>query len=253
MTLRHCDAAPAAGAAAGRTAHRRRRAAPGARTALARPRRTGRSHADGPASRVAPVVDDRDLAVQRGGAPRAAGRRRPGAGGSSSSRSWSYGLGLAAARTSPRSSSRCWSPSCSPRCCCPVTKRLHAWGVQPRRSPTGITVLGGLLVIARRALPDRHPDRRRRRSTLGTNVVTGFNPWSNWLQNGPLQRQRRPTSTPTSGSRGSRTSWSTARTRSPRTRPRSAPRSATSWPASRSRCSRCSTSCTTGRRSSSSC
>jgi predicted PurR-regulated permease PerM len=66
----------------------------------------------------------------------------------------------------------------------PVTKRLHAWGVN-RGLATAITVLGGLGVIAG-VLYLIVSSIVSQASTLGTNVTTGFNQLAAWLQNGPL-------------------------------------------------------------------
>ncbi|SEQ95403.1 AI-2E family transporter [Microlunatus flavus] len=66
----------------------------------------------------------------------------------------------------------------------PVTKRLHAWGVN-RGLATAITVLGGLAVIAG-VLYLIVSSIVSQASTLGTNVTTGFNRLADWLQNGPL-------------------------------------------------------------------
>lgn len=66
----------------------------------------------------------------------------------------------------------------------PVTKRLHAWGVN-RGLATAITVLGGLGVIAG-VLYLIVSSIVSQASTLGSNVTTGFNQLAAWLQNGPL-------------------------------------------------------------------
>jgi predicted PurR-regulated permease PerM len=66
----------------------------------------------------------------------------------------------------------------------PVTKRLHAWGVN-RGLATAITVLGGLGVIAG-VLYLIVSSIVSQATTLGTNVTTGFNQLAVWLQNGPL-------------------------------------------------------------------
>ena len=66
----------------------------------------------------------------------------------------------------------------------PVTKRLHAWGVN-RGLATAITVLGGLAVIAG-VLFLIVSSIVNQSAQLGTNVVQGFNELAAWLQNGPL-------------------------------------------------------------------
>lgn len=66
----------------------------------------------------------------------------------------------------------------------PVTKRLHSWGVN-RGLATLITVLGGLVVIAG-VLYLIVSSIVSQASTLGSNVTTGFDRFSVWLQNGPL-------------------------------------------------------------------
>lgn len=66
----------------------------------------------------------------------------------------------------------------------PVTKRLHAWGVN-RGLATAITVLGGLAVIVG-VLYLIISSIVSQASTLGSNVTTGFNRLVAWLQNGPL-------------------------------------------------------------------
>ena len=66
----------------------------------------------------------------------------------------------------------------------PVTKRLHAWGVN-RGLATAITVLGGLGVIAG-VLYLIVSSIVSQSAELGTNVVAGFNELAAWLQNGPL-------------------------------------------------------------------
>ena len=114
----------------------------------------------------------------------------------------------------------------------PVTKRLHAWGVN-RGLATAITVLGGIAVIAG-VLYLIVSSIVSQSSTLGTNVTTGFNQLATWLQNGPLH---------VSATYFNPSEWVTRITnwvksqpgaRSPRTRPRSARRSGTSWPGWRS-------------------
>ena len=66
----------------------------------------------------------------------------------------------------------------------PVTKRLHAWGVN-RGLATAITVLGGLGVIAG-VLYLIVSSIVSQSTQLGTNVVEGFNELAGWLQSGPL-------------------------------------------------------------------
>ena len=66
----------------------------------------------------------------------------------------------------------------------PVTKRLHAWGVN-RGLATAITVLGGLAVIAG-VLTLIVSSIVSQSTQLGTNVVQGFNDLAVWLQTGPL-------------------------------------------------------------------
>jgi predicted PurR-regulated permease PerM len=66
----------------------------------------------------------------------------------------------------------------------PVTKQLHAWGVN-RGLATAITVLGGLAVIAG-VLFLIVSSIVSQSTQLGTNVVQGFNELAAWLQNGPL-------------------------------------------------------------------
>jgi predicted PurR-regulated permease PerM len=66
----------------------------------------------------------------------------------------------------------------------PVTKRLHAWGVN-RGLATAVTVLGGLAIIVG-VLFLIVSSIVSQSATLGTNVTTGFNQLATWLQNGPL-------------------------------------------------------------------
>ena len=66
----------------------------------------------------------------------------------------------------------------------PVTKRLHAWGVN-RGLATAITVLGGLGVIAG-VLFLIVNSIISQSAQLGSNVAQGFNQLAGWLQNGPL-------------------------------------------------------------------
>jgi predicted PurR-regulated permease PerM len=67
----------------------------------------------------------------------------------------------------------------------PVANRLRKWGV-PRGASTAITVLGGLILIAG-ALTLITTQIVSQSAALSTNVVTGFNTLSNYLQQGPLK------------------------------------------------------------------
>ncbi len=66
----------------------------------------------------------------------------------------------------------------------PLTNRLNRWGL-PRGAAAGISVLGGLLLIIG-VLTLIGTLVAGQASTLGQNVVSGFNTLVEWLQNGPL-------------------------------------------------------------------
>ena len=125
----------------------------------------------------------------------------------------------------------------------PVTNRLRKLGAPARRRHRDHGA-GRPAADRRRADPDRHPDRVAGDRRLSSNVVDGFNKLVDWLQNGPLhvsvglvQSRRVGHADPElpAGQPGHH--------HDVRRRDRE-PRSGTSWPASRSCCSRSSTSST---------
>jgi predicted PurR-regulated permease PerM len=66
----------------------------------------------------------------------------------------------------------------------PLTNRLTRWGL-PRGAAAGISVLGGVLLIGG-VLTLIGTQIAGQASSLGSNVVSGFNTFVEWLQNGPL-------------------------------------------------------------------
>ena len=160
---------------------------------------------------------------------------RTGPGGCSwSSRSSRCSAGWPA--TCPRSSSRVAVAILLAALLSPVSNRLRAWG-SPRGAATAITVLGGMALIAG-ALTLIGTQIAFQASTLSTSVVEGFNQLTDYLRNSPLPVNE-SCSTPSEWGNRIQDFLSDSQTTHRHVRPpRSAPGSATSWPASRSPSSR---------------
>jgi predicted PurR-regulated permease PerM len=67
----------------------------------------------------------------------------------------------------------------------PLTNRLNRWGL-PRAAAAGISVVGGLVLIIG-VLTLIGTQIAGQAASLGSSVVSGFNTFVDWLQNGPLK------------------------------------------------------------------